>query len=193
MQRTGILGGSFNPIHNGHIAIAEKICQNNLAEEVWLMVSPQNPLKKDQALLDDQLRLQMAQLAVKEHPGLKVSDFEFHMPRPSYMFNTLEELSVHYPDREFTLIIGADNWNIFRKWYRWEDIIDRYSLIVYPRHGFPVNQNELPQNVHYLSMELYPISSTDIRQSIQEGKDMSEWLNASVEKLLVEYYKKNRQ
>ena len=193
MQRTGILGGSFNPIHNGHIAIAEKICQNNLAEEVWLMVSPQNPLKKDLALLDDQLRLRMAQLAVKEHPGLKVSDFEFHMPRPSYMFNTLEELSVHYPEREFTLIIGADNWNIFHKWYRWKDIIDRYTLIVYPRQGFPVNQNELPQNVHYLSMELYPISSTEIRQSIQEGKDMSEWLNASVEKLLVEYYKKNRQ
>ena len=121
--KTGIYGGSFNPIHNGHIAIARKMTELAGLDEVWLVVSPQNPLKERGDLLDDRLRLKMTRMALAPYPKLKASDFEFALPRPSYMWNTLQALSAAHPDREFTLLIGADNWEVFSRWYHHEDII----------------------------------------------------------------------
>ena len=121
--KTGIYGGSFNPIHNGHIAIARKMTELAGLDEVWLVVSPQNPLKERGDLLDDRLRLEMTRMALAPYPKLKASDFEFALPRPSYMWNTLQALSAAHPDREFTLLIGADNWEVFSRWYHYEDII----------------------------------------------------------------------
>ena len=110
--KTGIYGGSFNPIHNGHIAIARKMIELAGLDEVWLMVSPQNPLKHSVDLLDEQLRLDMTRIALEPYPQLKACDYEFHLPRPSYMWHTLQSLTHDYPKREFTLLIAADNWAV---------------------------------------------------------------------------------
>ena len=133
MKRIGIFGGSFNPIHLGHTALATYICEQGLVDEVWFMVSPQNPLKRDLTQLDENERLTMARLAVASYPMLQVSDFEFTLPRPSYTFHTLQALRAAYSDYEFTLIIGEDNWQNFHRWYRGEDIARETSIIVYPR------------------------------------------------------------
>ncbi|MCI7427465.1 MAG: nicotinate-nicotinamide nucleotide adenylyltransferase, partial [Prevotella sp.] len=114
--KTGIYGGSFNPIHNGHIAIAKRMLELAGLDEIWLIVSPQNPLKTAGSLLDDRLRLEMTQRALAPYPQLTASDYEFRLPRPSYMWNTLQRLSADYPHREFTLLIGADNWTVFDRW-----------------------------------------------------------------------------
>ena len=133
MKRIGIFGGSFNPIHLGHTALAAYICEQGLVDEVWLMVSPQNPLKRDLTLLDENERLAMARLAVAPYPMLKASDFEFNLPRPSYTYHTLQALRAAYPEHEFSLIIGEDNWQCFDRWYRGEDIARETPIIVYPR------------------------------------------------------------
>ena len=133
MKRIGIFGGSFNPIHLGHTALAAYICEQGLVDEVWLMVSPQNPLKRDLTLLDENERLTMARLAVASYPMLKASDFEFTLPRPSYTYHTLQALRAAYPECEFSLIIGEDNWQCFHRWYRGEDIARETPIIVYPR------------------------------------------------------------
>ena len=117
MIRTGIFGGSYNPIHIGHLALANYLCEYGELDELWFMVSPQNPFKAHSSdLWDDNLRLELVRLAVEGYPKLHASDFEFHMPRPSYTVNTLEKLREAYPDREFILIIGADNWLSFPRW-----------------------------------------------------------------------------
>ena len=133
MKRIGIFGGSFNPIHLGHTALAAYICEQGLVDEVWLMVSPQNPLKRDSALLDESERLAMARLAVAPYPMLRACNFEFTLPRPSYTYHTLQALRKAYPDHKFSLIIGEDNWQCFDRWYRGEDIARETPIIVYPR------------------------------------------------------------
>ena len=133
MKRIGLFGGSFNPIHLGHTALAAYICEQGLVDEVWLMVSPQNPLKQDLTLLDENERLHMARLAVAPYPMLKACDFEFTLPRPSYTYHTLQALREAYPDCTFSLIIGEDNWDNFHRWYRGEDIARETPIIVYPR------------------------------------------------------------
>ena len=180
--RTGIFGGSFNPIHKGHILLAEQILQSGMVDELWLMVSPQNPLKENSELWSDKIRLRLARLAVRNHPNIHVSDFEFGLPRPSYMYHTLEELNKTYPKRTFTLVIGADNWACFSDWCHSDDILKKYPIIIYPRNGFSFEQSQLPPNVTLLNTELYPISSTEIRERLQQGKDVSQWLDAEVER-----------
>ena len=113
MIRTGIFGGSFNPIHNGHISLAQQLKEKAGLDEVWLMVSPQNPLKKAEDLLDDEIRMAMVRLALEGVEGIVASDFEMHLPKPSYTWNTLQALSKDYPDREFVLLMGGDNWACF--------------------------------------------------------------------------------
>ena len=132
-MRIGIFGGSFNPIHLGHTTLAAYICEQGLVDEVWLMVSPQNPLKRDLTLLDENERLAMARLAVAPYPMLRACDFEFGLPRPSYTYHTLLALRAAYPEHEFSLIIGEDNWQCFDRWYRGEDIARETPIIVYPR------------------------------------------------------------
>ena len=132
-MRIGIFGGTYNPIHLGHTALASYICNLGLVDEVWLMVSPQNPFKQDHQLLDEAIRLRLATLAVQDFPRLRASDFEFHLPRPSYTYVTLQELTRTCPDDTFSLIIGADNWEKFPGWRNSSDILARYPVIVYPR------------------------------------------------------------
>ena len=186
-MKIGIFGGSFNPIHLGHTALAAYICEQGLVDEVWLMVSPQNPLKRDFTLLDENERLTMAQMAVTPYPMLKASDFEFNLPRPSYTYHTLKALREAYPDHEFSLIIGEDNWQNFHRWYRGEDIARETRIIVYPRDVEGelrvMSKGEGEEKGHPL---LLPYSSTEIRRLIAEGKEASHMLNPEVARYIKE-------
>ena len=191
MKRIGIFGGSFNPIHLGHTALAAYICELGLVDEVWLMVSPQNPLKQDLTLLDEQERLAMAQLAVAPYPTLKASDFEFTLPRPSYTYHTLQALRAAYPDYAFSLIIGEDNWRCFDRWYRGEDIARETSIIVYPRDvegNLRVEGKEskvITTNCQY-TPKLLPYSSTEVRECITQGRDTTPMLHPDVVRYIQE-------
>ncbi len=178
--RTGIFGGSFNPIHIGHLALANYLCENGYIDEIWFLVSPQNPFKQNQSLLDDRLRLKLVQAAIKGYPHFHASDFEFHLPKPSYTANTLNKLSEAYPDRNFYLIIGADNWEAFDRWKSPEEIIARHNILVYPRLGYDINPDSLPPNVKAVDSPIIEVSSTFIRESISRGKDVRYFLHPSV-------------
>lgn len=186
---TGIYGGSFNPIHNGHIAIARAMLERGAVDEVWLMVSPQNPLKQQADLLDEQQRLNMTRRAIENIPGIKACDYEFSMPRPSYMWHTLQSLSRDYPDRQFVLLIGADNWQVFDRWYHADDIIAHYPIAIYPRTGYPIDTDKLPQTVKVFDTGLYDVSSTLVRQYISEGKDITSLIPNGITAMAQEYYK----
>ncbi len=166
-----IFGGSFDPIHNGHLALAGEVLGRGLATEVWFMVTPQNPHKQGSALSDEQLRLRMVQLAVEGRHGMKACDFEFALPRPSYTLHTLNALVQAFPDKRFSLLIGADNWEKFDRWYKGDEIISRHNVIVYPRG----NETEppLPQGVQWLPAKLHNVSSTMVRVAVAAGDDIS--------------------
>lgn len=185
--RTGIYGGSFNPIHNGHIAIARAMLDCDAVDEVWLIVSPQNPLKQSADLLDERLRLDMTRRATADIPCVTACDYEFHMPRPSYMWHTLQSLSRDYPDREFTLLIGADNWQVFDRWYHADDIIAHYPIRIYPRRGYDIEASTLPHNVKLVDTGLYDVSSTMVRERIRRGEDVSQLIPASIIKMAKVY------
>ena len=165
MKRTGIFGGSFNPIHNGHIALARQLRQLAQLDEVWLMVSPQNPLKQQAGLMADDLRLRLARRALSGEPRIKVSDFEFRLPRPSYTWHTLQALERAYPDRELVLLIGGDNWQHFHRWYRADDILRRYAVVVYPRRGSTIG--DVPKGVQVVKARLLDVSSTEVRRRVR--------------------------
>lgn len=169
-MRIGIFGGSFNPIHTGHTRLGQWLVRKNYVDELWFMVSPLNPLKQNSTeLLPDGLRLQLAQLAVEGKTGLRVSDFEMHLPRPSYMVHTLAQLRQAYPQHEFLLIIGADNWLRFNQWRNSEEIMLHHRLLVYPRPGYALDTASMPQGVSLVATPLFNISSTQIRQAIAHG------------------------
>lgn len=186
MARIGIFGGSFNPVHNGHIGLAQAIVAQGLVDEIWLMVSPRNPLKPADGLLDEALRLKLAEAAVRDCPGLCASDFEFSLPRPSYTWNTLSALQRQRPADRFSLIIGADNWHLFHRWAHHEDILQHYNIIMYPRPGFPVNNESLPQGVRMVDAPLFPWSSTEIREALRAGREVAGMLPPAVEEMLKE-------
>lgn len=169
-EAIGIYGGTFNPLHNGHIALAKAFLQQASLDEVWFVVSPQNPFKVNQELLDDNLRLEMVREALKEEPRLKVSDVEFHLPKPSYMYRTLRHLSSTYPNYRFTLLIGGDNWRAFDRWKNSDEIVKNYKIAVYPRRGDNIDATRLPANVSVIDMPLLDISSTDIRNRVHSGQ-----------------------
>ena len=180
MSSIGIFGGSFNPIHKGHVALARQLLRRARLDEVWFLVSPQNPLKPQSSLLDDNMRLEMARLALKDEPCLVASDYEFHMPRPSYTWNTLQHLSQDYPQHRFTLLIGADNWQLFGQWRNSCEIIENYPIVIYPRDGYPIDEASLPPNVRLVNTRLYNMSSTLIRQLIADGRGVRRYLHPDV-------------
>lgn len=182
---TVIFGGSFNPVHVGHVALAREVVARGLAREVWFMVSPLNPHKEGSGLLCEKHRLRMVELATAGCDGLEACDFEFSLPRPSYTVNTLAALRAAYPSREFILLIGADNWEKFDKWYRWEEILATHRVIVYPRGS--EEQPPLPPGVVWLSSALYDVSSTRVRDVIASGGDASGLLPASVYEYIKEH------
>ena len=177
-QRVAVFGGSFDPIHNGHLALAGEVISRGLADEVWLMVTPQNPHKQDKILSDERLRFQMAQLAVEGLDGVKACDFEFSLPRPSYTLTTLTALDKAFPDKEFCLLIGADNWEKFDRWYKGDEILSRYGIIVYPRGS--EGEPPLPSGVRWLPAKLYDISSTMVRAAVATGNDITGLVPATV-------------
>lgn len=175
----GIFGGSFNPVHRGHIMLAQYLSQHSHLDEVWLTLSPQNPLKVSNELLDDNHRLSMLQLATDGIDGVEVCDIELSMPRPSYTINTLERLSQEYPQYQFNIVIGGDNWNLFDKWKDYSRIINEYGVVVYPRPGYELNPNG-DANVVFVDAPLVDVSSTEIRNYIANGKDVEELLPQGV-------------
>lgn len=188
MLTTGIFGGSFNPIHNGHIELARRLLSLAGLDEVWFVVSPQNPFKRNEKLLDDELRLEMVRLALAGEPRMKASDCEFRLPRPSYMWHTLQSFAKDYPGREFVLLIGADNWVRFDQWYAAQDILARYRIVVYPREGTPLSGVSLPANVTLADTGLIPGSSTEVRRRIACGHP----IDGLVPPVVAEFIRKNK-
>lgn len=179
-MKVGIYGGSFNPIHNGHIALAEAFLRQAKLDEVWFMVSPQNPLKANARLLDDKIRFKMVQKVLKHKRNLIACDYEFHLPKPSYTWDTLQRLSNDFPQHQFTLLIGSDNWTAFDRWYHHEDILQNYKIVIYPRLGDEIDKNELPDSVSLLNAEFINISSTEIRERIANGKSIDHLVPAEI-------------
>lgn len=181
-MRIGIYGGSFNPIHRGHTELAASIVRQGLVDELWLLVSPLNPLKSGEVsdIAEYGHRLRMAQLATEGIGGVRVSDFERHLPVPSYTVTTLGELRKAYPEHEFTLVIGADNWEQFPRWYRADEIIEKYRVLIYRRPGCEIEETSLPASVHVVDTPLFDISSTQIRTSIADGMPLTKWVDRKV-------------
>lgn len=188
-MKIGIYGGSFDPIHNGHISLARYVIDHSDLDEVWLMVSPLNPLKPQGYVASDSDRMEMARIAVGDVPGVRSSDFEFSLPRPSYTYNTLFRLRDAYPAHEFRLIIGGDNWADFSRWRNPEEIISEFGVIVYPRPGQKLPA--APAGVLILrDAPLMDISSTAIRHLIAKG-DMRPLSNLMDSKV-VDYIEKRK-
>lgn len=185
MIKTGLFGGSFNPIHRGHIHLARQLLRRAHLDEVWFLVSPQNPLKQDMRLAPEEQRLEMVRIALRRFKRLSASDFEFHLPRPSYTWNTLQALSRDYPDREFTLLIGGDNWERFPQWYRHDDILAAYQIAVYPRVDSPIDPATLPANVMLVKAETVDVSSTQIRELLRNHQSVAGLVPPSVERYLL--------
>ena len=179
-MKIGIFGGSFNPIHTGHVALAQAVLKQCELDEVWLMVSPLNPLKRnDSDLLDDSLRYQLARKALEGINGVKACDYELRLPKPSYTWNTLQQLSKDFPDHRFCLLIGGDNWAHFERWRHWKDILRHYDVIVYPRDEFAGT----------IDLPLINVSSTEIRQKVRAGERISGLVPECVETLVEQYYR----
>lgn len=188
MMRVGIYSGSFNPVHEGHIALCDYLVREGIVDEVWLIRSPLNPLKVDSAhiLASDKDREEMLQLAIEGHAGLSISTIEDDLPRPNYSINTFHALEAGYPDAEFHLIIGADNWLLFEKWRSYEEFLERYHLVVYPRPGYPLDEAEqlrmgdvAIRNVRFVDAPQFDVSSTEIRDCLSR-REMPEMLNPRV-------------
>ena len=181
-MKIGIFSGSFNPIHLGHTRLAAYIRQQAGLDEVWLMVSPNNPLKGASELMDEKLRYHLAELATAELEGIRPSDFEFHLPKPSYTIHTLEQLTAAYPQHQFSLIIGSDNMAIFHKWKDWQRILALYPIIVYPREGDDLAAlKQLYPMMHVIEgAPLLNISATEIRAHLQDDTLLREWLHPDV-------------
>ncbi|NPD91090.1 nicotinate (nicotinamide) nucleotide adenylyltransferase [Xylanibacter muris] len=191
-MKVGIFGGSFNPIHNGHVALAKSLLGVAGLDEIWFMVSPQNPLKNAPELLDEDIRLEMVRAALSDEPRLVASDYEFALPRPSYTWNTLTSLSRAFPHIVFSLLIGGDNWQCFHKWYRSRDIIANYPIVVYPRcadgpfAGTVPVRHENPGHVTFADTPLLDISSTEVRKRIAGGKSIAGMVPPEVEAIITD-------
>lgn len=170
--RTGIFSGSFNPIHIGHLALANWLCEFEGLDELWFLITPHNPLKSRRELIDDRLRLEMARAAIASYPKFRASDFEFSLPQPSYTIDTLRALEKQYPDRDFYFIMGADNWETIEQWKEYRTLIASYPLLIYPRKGFEINIPPSHPHIRKTDAPLMEISSTFIREAYRNGKDI---------------------
>ena len=191
-ETIGILGGSFNPVHMGHLMLAQYLCQWGYVDKVWLTLSPQNPLKNMDGMMPDMKRLAMLNRATRDVPDIETCDIELSMPRPSYTINTLDTLSRRYPLKKFKLVIGSDNWAVFHKWKDYERILNDYSVLVYPRLGSPVSEGHV-DGMEVADAPIIDISSTFIRHAVEAGRDVGCFLPQSVYKYIIDnklYHKK---
>lgn len=171
-MKTGLFFGSFNPVHNGHLKIAQYMASSTDLDEVWFVVSPQNPLKPADSLLHDQYRLELVKIAIEGHDKLKVSDVEFNLPRPSYTIQTLAHLREKFPGKNFVLIMGSDSLETFEKWKDYETILERHEIYVYPRKNHDGGKLKSHALVKMTRAPLMEISASLIRKSIKEKKDV---------------------
>ena len=188
MKKVGIYSGSFNPIHHGHVMLANYLVEFSDLDELWFVVTPQNPLKQKDELLDDEERLKMVQLALGDDPRIHVSDIEMHLPTPSYTINTLTALSEQYPDSEFVFICGMDSLQNLKNWREYQKILDNYELLVFPREGYDGGELINYPSVTVLKTPIIEISSTFIRQCIKEGRDVRHFMPEKA----FEYMKEHR-
>lgn len=180
-----LMGGSFNPVHIGHIMVADYVRQVMDFDEVLMCVSPLNPLKAgDNDLACDDARMDMLRLACAGHPGLTPCDIELNMPRPSYTIDTLNRLERLYPDCDISIIIGSDNWLLFHRWRAAAEIIQRFGVVVYPRPGYSIDCNGLPDNVTIVDSPSIDLSSTFLRTKLAQGFDMNIFLPQGVYKYI---------
>lgn len=185
MARIGILGGSFNPVHSGHMMLASYLTQWGYFDQVWLTLSPRNPLKDPGELLPDTKRLAMLSLAAKGASNIEICDIELSMPRPSYTINTLDLLAERYPEHTFRLVTGSDNWHIFDQWREADRILDQYGVTVYLRPGYPVEKRHV-DGLEVVEAPLVHVSSTFIRQAIAKGRNMTYFLPPGVYKYIID-------
>lgn len=192
-MKVGLYFGSFNPIHIGHLAIANYILEFTDLQELWFVISPQNPLKTKASLLNDYQRYHMVCLAIEPYPQMKASTIEFSLPQPSYTINTLVHLQEQHPNHNFSLIIGGDNLKTFHTWKNYEEILNNYKIYVYnrPNDEIPKNFKQHP-SISYVVAPLIEISSSFIRQSIKNNKNIRAFMPEQAWKYLDEmnFYKK---
>jgi len=193
-MKIGLYFGTFNPIHTGHLIIANHMAEYSGLDQVWLVVTPHNPLKKKSTLLDDRHRLQMVYLATEDYDRLKPSDIEFNLPQPSYTVNTLAHLQEKFPTHQFSLIMGEDNLNSLHKWKNYEVILQNHDIYVYPRINAETINPDIAANarIHRINAPVIEISSTFIRNSIKEGKNVRPLLPEKVWQYVVHnlFYRK---
>ena len=185
-MKIGLFFGSFNPIHIGHLIIANTMANTTDLEEVWMVVSPQNPFKKNKSLLHEFDRLKMVELAISENSKLRASDAEFQMPKPSYTIDTLAHLKEQFPQHEFTLIMGGDNIATLQKWKNYEQILRGYDIYVYKRPQYDLGALATHERVKVFEAPLMEISATYIRKCLTEGKSIQYLVTDSVRAYLTE-------
>ncbi len=187
-MKIGVFSGSFDPIHMGHAMLANYVLQWENLDEVWLMASRRNPLKRNTDASDED-RFNMVRIVADQCPGIKASDFELNLPEPSFTYRTLSELKATYPEHDFYLIIGSDNFLIFDKWRDYKKIIEEYKIIVYPRPGYIIKDPFNNPNIIILdNAPQMLISSTFIREAIKNNKRLNFFLPEKVS----EYIDKNK-
>jgi nicotinate-nucleotide adenylyltransferase len=194
MRKIGLYFGTFNPIHIGHLIIANYMVENSDLDEIWMVVTPHNPFKKKSSLLDNHHRFELVYKATENYPKLKPSDIEFKLPQPNYTTNTLAHISETYQDKEFCLIMGEDNLKSFHKWKNFETILERHHIYVYPRisDGTVATQFDTHGKIHKVDAPIVQISSTLIRNGIRDGKNIQPMLPKEVWNYIDEmnFYKK---
>ncbi len=189
-MKTGLFFGSFNPVHIGHLAIANYMKEFTDLEKIWFVISPQNPLKNKADLLEDHLRLKMLELVFDDYceNDYLISDIEFSMPKPSYTVNTIKRIQSENQGREFVMIIGSDSLLNLPRWDSYEEIIDRCQHYVYPRTGYPLEKIKTYKNTHVIDAPKIDVSSSFIRKGLRDGRDMKFFLPS----IVYHYIKKHK-
>ncbi len=184
MKKVGLFFGSFNPIHIGHLALANYMLEFENQDEIWFVVSPQNPFKKSNELLSADLRTEMVRLATQGQNRYHAEDIELSLPKPSYTIDTLNALKQKHPQYQFSIIMGADNIIRFQHWKEADKIAGHYPIFVYPRVGYQVDENELPELCKLTQAPIIEIASSDIREWIKDGKQTPYLIPESVFKFI---------
>ncbi|CAM1334588.1 nicotinate (nicotinamide) nucleotide adenylyltransferase [Tenacibaculum aestuariivivum] len=194
MKNIGLYFGTFNPIHVGHLIIANQMVENSDLDEIWMVVTPHNPFKKKDTLLDNYDRLEMVYLATKEYDKIKPSDIEFSLPQPNYTINTLTHITEKHPNYKFNLIMGEDNLKSFHKWKNYEAIIEDYDIYVYPRISVGTVESQFKEHnkIHRVDAPIVQISSTMIRNGIKNEKNIKPLIAPQVWQYIdkMNFYKK---